>query len=43
MKPSRLVRDVACAEEDLQWTDGRLDRLRSGLDVLAELFGIVSQ
>lgn len=43
MKPSRLVRDVACAEEDLQWTDGRLDRLRSGLDALAELFGIVSQ
>jgi len=42
-KPSRLVRDVACAEEDLEWTDGKLDRLRSGLDALAELFGLVRQ
>lgn len=41
LKPSRLVRDTACLEEDLQWNGTGLDRLRAGLDALAELFGIV--
>jgi hypothetical protein len=40
-KPSCLVRSAAFAEEDLLWNDSKLDRLRAGLDALAELFGIV--
>lgn len=41
-KPSRLVRQAACTDEDVHWTDIRLDRLRTGLDALAELFGIAT-
>lgn len=41
-KPSRLVREAACADQDLPWTIDRLDRLRTGLDALAELFGVAT-
>jgi hypothetical protein len=40
-KPSCLVRSAAYAEEDLQWNNSKLDRLRAGLETLAELFGYV--
>ena len=39
-KPSQLVQSAACTEEDLRWDEGKLDRLRAGLDTLAEQFGI---